>query len=316
MLGVPLVDRRLWHRQQLAEERIELLKFLRRTAHVVSMIAPMLFVASVAYSQTPSPTPAKTSQEPQRGTAGVQQTTQNPQPVAVPLSPTSSQITSAQPQVVVQQTNGEKNGDSASNWWLVVFTGGLLAAAIIQAWVFYQQSGIMQGQLSVAKDVAAASKSSAEAAAKSVEILNEPYLTCRNWVLAKKLPSGRIDYQVINVGRTTATNVVTHIKVKGMPPNDLPEIPDYTGADVGPPAVITPGPPILRMVMFEADMTEHHAKLIMEGQTVLYVFGYMTYETQWGERRERFGVYFDPKTLLFPMIPSPLYNGRENIQKG
>src|SRR5262249_9652266 len=50
---VTFVDRRLGHRDQLLHERIELLKFLRWTAHVVSMIAPMLLV-TVALAQEPA----------------------------------------------------------------------------------------------------------------------------------------------------------------------------------------------------------------------------------------------------------------------
>lgn len=51
MLRMPFVDRRLGHRYQLPHCGVERLKFLRRTAHVVSILAPLLLLACAASAQ-------------------------------------------------------------------------------------------------------------------------------------------------------------------------------------------------------------------------------------------------------------------------
>ena len=138
------------------------------------MIAPFaLSIAIVAaQSQPPSPTPAKAGQRPQgtgtdeQGSTAIHQATTSPPPTAPNQTPIP------QSQLAIQQASGQKESASATNWWLVFFTGALVIVGALQVWTVIRQNRIMENQSTIMTDQATAASDNVATAKASLE-LNE-----------------------------------------------------------------------------------------------------------------------------------------------
>ena len=138
-----------------------------------------LLLCGMAQSQPPAPTPPKASQQP-KNSATQEQRSASPQQAPASQPPAVlNQTTPTNPQLVIQQTNEEKNGEPATNWWLVVFTGGLVVVGLLQVWGLIRQNRIIASQSLIMSGQAETLKKQHEAIQRQADQMVE------QWKLAK-----------------------------------------------------------------------------------------------------------------------------------
>ena len=222
------------------------LKFLRRTAHVVSIIAPLALVACVvlvAQSQPPAPGRGESKgRQPQQQTGGAKErpaadprgTEQSPLVVKVQPAPKTDEETAKE--------KDKEDRESTANWWtfaLAVSTGivGLLQLVTIgvQAYIAHRQNKIMVTQSTImlaqkrASDGMLATNKVIERAYVSMSH-HPPGLDIDDFIITTAehpIPSQsvRVNIRIQNNGNTPARITFSLLQVfpdVGVPENDPP----------------------------------------------------------------------------------------------
>ena len=133
-----------------------------------------LFVGISVYSQEPSPTPLKTSQEPQTNTKTINQASKNDHNISTNVTFKIDGYTNTA-KTEEDSNNGTTDSDAetSSNWWMAWFTGALVLVAICQFVAMILQYRAMRDQVKELRE-------SVDATKEIVGISNQSLFTSGN----------------------------------------------------------------------------------------------------------------------------------------
>ena len=215
---------------------IERLKFLRRTAHVASMIAPLaVAVAILSATQTSQPAkapkgPDASKKPPAADTQKGQSASTNQQPAIPPIN-----VTVTAPQKSAKELDAERQQrerETAIQEAISKFNGWLVVVG------FMQVVAMAFGLLYTVR-AANAAKKSADTAEQTLHLTQRAFVDIRNWGLIATIGSKpRLTCQIVNTGHTVAKNVRMEgdVQIRTVPLPDIPVWPGYK--DSGPGQVI------------------------------------------------------------------------------
>lgn len=245
-------------------------------------MSKLLFLAGVAglalslaaQSPPPPPTPTESGHEKQQASERVSTNSDLLEQVTVLLK---KQNESAERQ---RQNDRDK---SASDWWLVIFTGALTFAGVVQLVAMFKQAGYMRRGLHVSIKAAKSARFSAKAAKNSVNQAREnAHLDQRAWIATTasvvRTTTGPFMAEIIirNTGKTYAKQCFasSQIAVKSVTAAD----PDFDTlvqkAEKMELGTITPG----QNINGPATNIEHvYGQIGKSPPTVVLIFGKVTY---------------------------------------
>src|SRR5438876_1878634 len=191
-----------------------------------------LAISSVAQSPPPPPSPTESAHEKQQTSSGINANSELLKQVTVLLKK-QNEYTERQ-----RQKDRDK---SASDWWLVIFTGALTFAGVVQLVAMFRQAGYMRRGLRISIKAARSARFSAIAAQKAVRLAERnAAITGRAVVLVESVTVGNrtgegspleghnlIIVTLKNFGQTVANSVKLTGKMDGAVgqcpfPDDIP----------------------------------------------------------------------------------------------
>ncbi len=257
------------------------------------------------------PTPAKTSNEPQNQTTNEQKkaepksnTTTKFMPSRVPLS--LSPNTEKEP----SNTTDQQNNGTASNWWLIRFSGILAFVAVLQFILAFMQGKWMRSTQRAFVFI----DTNIYNAIGNPPPQPEPYPGLAGsfyqsqvipgpWIFDEKMgPFSSITIK--NSGQTPALDVIhwANICIREYPltsdlPPKTPNLPEIKNS-IPTNGIMTP-----IIIKMEVPLTEEEKKLLNSGNTAIYVYGEVTYRDAFRKKHStKFRRIFIPK---FAMMNEP-----------
>ena len=172
----------------------------------------ILLGAANANSQNPSPSLREKFQPPKaEGSNQKHQTDTDPSPSACPSPGTLESQT--RPEAKPSPQNGAPGeSKSSADWWLVYFTGGLVAAALAQLIAMVVQAHYLRRGL--------------QATDRALEIAERPYISLAIGAYSAAAPF-RVDYSTTNRGRTIAWITSGNAALTVTNSEARPEYPQY-----------------------------------------------------------------------------------------
>jgi hypothetical protein len=246
-------------------------------------------------SQPPTPAPTKSSQKPQQRPSNKSPEARKDNYVSKTSTPSTDQ---SNPTIItVEAGNSRQNqeSESSTNWWIMVFTGLLVATSILQWWY--------------TKRSADAAKLSADVARDSLVIGERAYVTVDQ--LNAYLAHGEspiIKYEILNTGRTPAIFVSAQHGFAIA--KEIPEIPVYSSISEGP-ATIASGNKIFIPATPDPDFIFSHDLIpsLKAKDSYVYFWALITYRDVFNKIRHfAFGKVYDMDTCECEVYKSEKYN--------
>ncbi len=277
---------------------------MRRLLIIAIFLSLAVFGQGGAESQPPAPGPFKETHPPQEKAQSHQTVRQDDKrgteefPLFIKTIETESQKTEKDRDIKQHEK------ETATNWRLMLITGGLLLVAVFQLGFFYWQLNLMRESMQLSKTAANAALSAANAAEKQSQAV---ILAERAYVRISSCSPGIIFFeesplacklQIKNYGETPAhiTDIVIQMRLldRGQL---LPEVPDYSRAKiyVYSASFLVRGESIFYNFFDKSITPKEIIKAIKDGEKVLCLYGFVDYTDVFGTRhRGSFGQNYYP----------------------
>jgi hypothetical protein len=264
---------------------------LRSAFSLAAFSALLLF----GQSQPPSPTPAKSGEEPQ-------QAEQSKPPEAStdqqPTQPTSATIHKGQ--TAQSQNVGTNPGEKAArghtpDWWLVWFTLALVVAAFLQLLAMLIQARYMRKTIDFAK--------------RSMEITERARVALENFQFHDLEEPQHADfsfsYTITNTGKTNA-NIIG--RLGEITCHDLPATPQYDASSEQEMSVTIAATKGFEFHTDPIPKAKIPLEAIMSGTARLYASGYVHYKDVFGEEQWTYWAYQFRKGKAPIVVAQSRYN--------
>ena len=178
-----------------------------------------IFLPSLLLLQGPPPTPPENSQEEQRIGGSESQDAGADEESTQPLPATINQVEPIGAAEQPPNTANNSQEPSTPNWWVVVFTGVIAFAAIIQLLIHLHQSSVMRQSLKATTQAADAARDNAIAlmVSQRAQLIVTTSNTFADFVSGKGKPI-RLTLQLINSGTTPAHDFLYDARLELLPP--------------------------------------------------------------------------------------------------
>ena len=177
------------------------------------VLGVLITSAAEAQSQPPVPGPPKVAQPDKHHAAGPQAKAE-PDKRGTKSAPIVVETLESPADAVEKKASAKHREDEASrNGWMMVFTGGLLIIAIVQAGLFWYQLRLMRDATKEAAAAATAAKNSVELARQAFVATHRPEIVVQS-IRSSFGPESSSDFSmkadvtIFNRGTTEAANLV------------------------------------------------------------------------------------------------------------
>lgn len=203
---------------------------IQRRLHMIKyiFIVFLLIIPSLSQSQEPTPSAREVNQPPKNDRNSKYTKSINMQRGSkdLPVFVETLETQSDRDEKIDNRNHREK--ESTNNWWIMVFTGGLLFTASAQIGLFYWQLWLIRRSIEDTKIAASAAQKSADVAEKSVEIMSDTAKKQLRAYLSVTIGSGsfqdrfsKIKFEVVpsldNSGSTPAHKITYWAKSEILP---------------------------------------------------------------------------------------------------
>jgi hypothetical protein len=190
-------------------------------------------------SPQPAPRPSKAGQKEKASSAGETQKTKTNEAPSNQSPPKIDLTETQKASEVSEKTKDQKTEPSPTDWWIMVFTGVLACAAIIQVFVYGRQAQYMQQGLRLTSEAVNAAQKSADVATRQVQIMASSE---RPWIMIQVdkwgsspivyepqygFGGGPVDWSAINVGKSPGFLTDLVVVVDTVPYPIVDQRPDY-----------------------------------------------------------------------------------------
>lgn len=180
------------------------------------LILLSLFPVALAQSQPPGPSSRDVSKPPQKQASGehLQPDTDKRGTKNLPLVVETIESDADRNEKI--DVAKHRKEDASRNWWVMVFTGGLLLVTIVQALLFFWQLRLIKRSITDAEIVAEVAKESLRFTRESFLAANRPRLILRDAYCTEMEMEEliQVNYVLANVGETQCRIVSSVFKVE------------------------------------------------------------------------------------------------------